>query len=323
MSTNNTKAVLITGASGFIGKALVKALNEKGFETYGIGRSLVSDFYGTKYIQMDLEKELPSKLILEKITSVVHLAGQAHGKGHPERQHLDGFRLANLLPTIELAKLSIASGVKRFIFVSSIGVHGRQTHGIPISEDSSFSPYSPYTMSKYEAEEALRKLFNETTESELVIVRPPLVYSIDAPGNFKSLLRIVRSGFPLPFQRLTNRRNIISATNFTNFLFLCLMHPDAADQVFVISELNTVSTRDIVCSLRAGMGKTPRLFSLPLILFKFVFKIFGISGKFTQLYGDLEIDSSKAINLLGWNHDQSTVDQLIDIGKKVGVPKKM
>lgn len=309
--------VLVTGATGFVGRALCARLVASGNDVIGVGRSeglMVPS--GVAYYPTELEVDDLREMLSGDVDCVIHLAGQAHGKGGSERQELNGFLCANVDVSLRLAREAIESGVRRFVFVSTIGVHGTVTHGEPITEVTPFNPGSPYAVSKREAEIKLTKLFEESASSELTIVRPPLVYGLSAPGNFGRLLRLADSSIPLPFGLCSNRRNLVSLAGLVNFLVACIDHPQAGGQSFVVADSYVVSTKDIVASLRTGMARAGRLVPVPPVVMAATLRLLGKREMYNQLFCDLEIDSRKARNLLDWMPCENTVEELETIGKR-------
>lgn len=311
------KKILVTGSTGFVGRALCEAFRETGKSVVGVGRSSCkeSESEGVTYLQIDLETGDLSQAFSGDIDCVVHLAGQAHGKVGDKRQQLEGFRRANVDASLRLAKLAIEAGVRRFVFVSSIGVHGTSTSGAAVSESTSFNPVSPYALSKLEAERELTRIFNSAQSAELTIVRPPLVYGSEAPGNFGRLLKVANSPAPLPFGMCTNRRNMISLAGLVDFLVVCADHPGAARQSFVVADTSAVSTKDVLASLRRGMGRAERLFPVPPVIMAGALGALGKRDMYSQLFGDLEIDNEKARELLGWAACDNTELELERIGQ--------
>lgn len=308
--------VLITGATGFVGKELCARLLAGGNEVIGLGRSVEPvDLKAVHYHQLDLESDSLAQLMAEDVECVVHLAGQAHGKGGSGKQQLDGFRRANRDVSVKLATEAISAGVRRFVFVSTIGVHGAGTSGVPISEDSPFHPVSFYAQSKLEAERELVKLFEAVGSAELTIVRPPLVYGAQAPGNFGSLLKLAHSSLPLPFGMCSNRRNIISLTGLVDFLVACTRHPGAGNQAFVVADNDAVSTKQIVAALRIGMARPPRLMPVPPSIMAGTLGVLGKREMYNQLFCDLEVQNNKVIRLVGWTPCVNTEKELERVGK--------
>lgn len=311
------QTILVSGASGFVGRGLCEQLAADGIKVVGLGRSNRPEHLsGMDYFNHDLETDSLDGAIIGEVDCVIHLAGQAHGKGGSERQQLDGFRRANVSASVKLAESAIRAGVRRFVFVSSIGVHGTSTNGELLSDVSPVMPASPYTASKLEAEKALTNLFERNSQAELVIVRPPLVYGDEAPGNFRSLLKLAASGLPLPFGMCSNRRSLVSLGNLVSFLKVCVDHPNAGNQSFVVADGDAVSTRDIVSSLREGMGLPSRLAPVPPAFMGIAMKVFGKSDMYTQLFGDLEVDCCKAEHMLDWTPNHDTLGQLEAIGRR-------
>lgn len=312
-----SEKVLVTGASGFVGTALCEELVAAGKSVKGVGRAKREGFPAAAVFEsIDLASGDLDEALVGDADCVFHLAGQAHGKGGTEAQQLDGFRRANVDVSVNLANLAIAAGVRRFVFVSSIGVHGTRTDGEPISENSAFRPASSYADSKLEAERAIIKLFENSPSSELTIVRPPLVYGVQAPGNFGSLLKLADSPLPLPFGMCSNRRSLISLDGLVEVLVKCASHPAAGDQSFVVADSSVVSTGEIVQSLRAGMGRSARLLPVPPVLMAGALRLLGKQDMYVQLFKDLEIENTKAMKLLGWEPCQNTLLELETIGKR-------
>ncbi|WP_309045375.1 NAD-dependent epimerase/dehydratase family protein [Marinobacter sediminicola] len=309
--------VLVTGATGFVGRKLCAELVSRGKGVIGVGRRSGGNIVpsGVTYHRLDLEAAELNEFDTSDVGCIIHLAGQAHGKGGRDGQGLDSFRRMNVDVSLKLASLAIEAGVRRFVFVSSIGVHGTVTNGKAITENAPFEPSSPYTLSKMEAELELIKLFKSAPDSELTIVRPPLVYGVDAPGNFGSLIKLADSSFPLPFGVCDNRRSLVSITRLVDFLIACACHPAAGGQCFVVADSSVVSTREIVASLRAGMGRAGRLVAVPRVLMASVLGGLGKRDMFTQLFCDLEIDNRKARTVLDWVPCEDTAGELEIIGK--------
>lgn len=308
--------VLVTGATGFVGRELCARLTDAGNDVIAIGRSRkVTGISCFSYHGMDLETADLKGAFSAGVDSVVHLAGQAHGKGGTESQQLDGFRRANVNVSTRLAEEAIQAGIRRFVFVSSIGVHGTTTKERAISESSPFSPASPYAQSKMEAERELIRLFDGAGSSELTIVRPPLVYGVHAPGNFGSLLKLANSPIPLPFGGCSNRRSLISVASLADFLVSCIHHPAAGNQSFVVSDSSVVSTGDIVASLRQGMNRSARLIPVPPSLMATMLGLLGKGDMYTQLFNDLEIDNRKAKTLVDWIPCQNSKLELVNVGR--------
>lgn len=293
--------ILITGATGFVGQSLISHLAaDERYQIFGSVRRLdpVSISSVNLIAVGDISSETDWTSALENVDVVIHLAGRAHVLG--DVNNVAAFKSVNVEGTLRLAEQAIASGVKRFIFISSIGVNGSQTYSEAFTESSAVAPHAIYAESKRQAEDLLRsKLQNSTME--LVIIRPPLVYAVNAPGNFQRLIKLVATGLPLPFGITKNKRSMVSLKNLTDFISLCIEHPAAAQETFLISDGMDLSTKEIVSFLAEGMGKRPKLLPVPDIFAQFALTILRKPSIYVQLYGSLVVDSSKARTLLGWN----------------------
>ncbi|WOD12600.1 NAD-dependent epimerase/dehydratase family protein [Pseudomonas sp. NyZ704] len=305
--------VLVTGANGFIGTALCKHLIARDFSVHGLVRAHVPDEVGVVYHSGSLEdSELLSECLVD-VDCIVHLAGRAHlirekGGG------VAAFRAVNCDATLNLARIAQEAGVSRFVFISSIGVNGAQTDTKAFDESSEPEPHADYAVSKFEAEQGLRSLLIGSG-TELVIIRPPLVYGLNAPGNFARLLKLVASGLPLPFGGVTNSRSIISIENLVSFIALCIDHPAAAGQLFLVADGKDISTSEMVVALAHGMGKKPLMLPVPDALLKFGAQLLGKESLYTQLYRSLQVEPSKGRKLLGWEPKEATLESLEKVGR--------
>lgn len=304
MSANQN--ILITGASGFIGKALTKTLANKKNTTIST-LSLKQKNTHTATADSNTKK-------LESIDTVIHLAGRAHILKETNDNPLTLYRADNVEKTLELAKQAISSGVRRFIFVSSIGVNGSTTRDLPFNELSPTTPRAHYAISKLEAELGLKELLHGSP-TELVVIRPPLVYAGHAPGNFERLIKLVNTGLPLPFALVNNSRSMIALENLVDFIICCIDHPQAANETFLISDGTEISTAQIIKYLAKGLNRTPRLLPIPLPLIKISANLLGIKGIYEQLFCSLIIDSSKARNKLQWQPITSPEEAICKAGK--------
>lgn len=311
------KNILITGSSGFVGTALVEQLQGKQAysKIYTLSRRFdqrLSD--QIHQIIADRSEQFFETPIPKNIDVIIHLAGRAHILNEQIESPLDAFRQVNVEGSIQLAKQALENKVKRFIFISSIGVNGAATANLPFSETDIPKPHADYAVSKLEAEQALLELFKNTA-TELVIIRPPLVYAADAPGNFARLLKLVSMNLPLPFASVNNSRSFVSRENLVDFIECCISHPRAKDELFLVSDAQTISTKQLVIALREGMGKKPNLFYMPNFVMKFAAVCIGKHKLYEQLFSSLEIDSSKAQTLLGWQPPLDITLSLQQVGQ--------
>lgn len=304
--------VLVTGASGYIGTALCQELAAKGYFVKGVGRTKIAPSNRFDYIPFDLESDGVYELAKEH-DCIVHLAGRAHMLGEAASMSEHMYRQTNTDLSIRLAKAAIEAGVKRFVFISSIGVNGSFTLDRPFSERSLPDPKTPYAISKYAAERELQALVSKSP-MELVIIRPPLVYAGNAPGNFFRLMKLVSTGLPLPFGAVKNSRSMIALENLVDFIHVCMVHPAAAGEIFLTSDNHDFSTSEIVCYLAKGMHKNIILLPFFDSLMRVALSLLGKQSIYSQLYGSLVIDSSKARSLLGWTPPHDARQCLIDAG---------
>ncbi len=282
--------VLLTGTTGFIGKYL---------QQLSSFRSVVrsnSEYSSKNVFEISqLDKNTEWNEAFDGINCVIHLAGLAHSNLYTDKD----YQAVNVDGTLKLASEAAKAGVKRFIFVSSIGVNGSLTINFPFSVNSTPSPHNSYSKSKYDAEEGL-KTIAEHTGMEFVIIRPTLVYGPDAPGNFGALVKLVKKSPILPFSLINNKRSFISVQNLTDLLITCIKHPNAVGKVFIVSDGPAVSTKDFTNAIAKGLGKYKLQLPIPITAMRLVGKIFGKSSAVEQLLGNLEVDSSYVTQELGW-----------------------
>jgi nucleoside-diphosphate-sugar epimerase len=309
-------SVLVTGASGFVGGFTVSALLAAGWDVRGTVRAVdgagaVPMFAVADLGDMGMNDWLP---ILAGVDVVVHLAGRAHVLKEVAADPLGEFRRVNTEGSKVLMRAAIDSGVKRLVFVSSIGVNGDVTDDQGFSEESAVAPHKDYAVSKYEAELALQELA-EGSGIELVIVRPPLVYGVGVKGNFAKLLGLVAKGLPLPLGLTNNRRTLVGVESLASFLVCCAGHPRAAGEVFLVGDDESLSTGELVRCLGEGMGKVPFLLPVPSGLALFVAKAMDKQDLYKQLFGSLVVQNAKARDVLGWKPTRSVYDGLTKVCK--------
>jgi len=287
--------ILVTGASGFIGRNLIKVMVDQlyDFEIRAASRcnSTLFDNKVEKAIVPCVDSNTYWDDALFDVECVIHLAAIAHNNdGDPYSVNVEG--------TENLARQAAKFGVKRFIFISTIGVYGANNID-NYSEDSKKNPHNIYSESKLIAEEKLKKICQEC-EMEYVIIRPPLVYGGNAPGNFASLVKFVDLLPLLPFGMIKNQRSIISINNLCDFIIHAINHPFAANEEFVVADEFDVSIKDLTNAIAKGIHKTRWQVPVPETLLRLITKAIGKQGYADQLLGSLRIDSSKARCLLGW-----------------------
>lgn len=303
--------VLITGATGFVGQSLIQNLN-KSYDVIALIRAQSRLLPST--VQQLVANNIFEADIPNDVEIIIHLAGRAHILNDQTIDPLVEFRKVNVEGTLQLARQALDKKVKRFIFMSSIGVNGAVTLQQPFTEDAAPQPHADYAVSKLEAEQALKKLF-AGSDTELVIIRPPLVYAAHAPGNFARLLKLVATNLPLPFARTQNKRSFVALENLVDFIQTCIEHPNAANQTFLVADQSRISTRELVQYLKQGMGKPARFIYLPQPLMKLGAACIGKSKLYEQLFESLEVDTTKAQKLLGWIAPLSTQQAMLKAGQ--------
>ncbi len=297
----------MTGASGFIGSAVVGQLLLQECAVRALGRTPPK--VAMEFFKGAIDDSLLAQRALAGVDCVVHLAGRAHRLRDTSHEPLESFRAANCELAVTLARQAALAGVRRFIFISSIGVNGAITKGTPFTELSAPAPHSHYARSKYEAELALRVLAQETG-LELVIIRPPLVYGPDAPGNFGNLVRWVSKGVPLPFGSIHNKRTLVSIDNLVDLIIRCIGHPAAVNQTFLAGDGEDMSTTELLRGVAGVLGRPVRLLPIPSGLLYLAAGMLGKRALAQSLLGSLQVDISKARELLGWEPPVSVKEGL-------------
>jgi len=294
---------LITGANGFVGLAALLRLSAmSGVEAVGCvrGADIVIDARAAFVTVGDLSARTDWSVALADVEAVVHAAARVHIMQDSEADPLTAFRAVNVEGTLNLARQAVAAEVKRFVFISSIGVNGSQTAlGKPFSEADKPKPHNAYALSKWEAEQGLLRIADETG-MEVVIIRPPLVYGCNAPGNFGSLMRAVQRGWPLPLGAVHNQRSLVALDNLVDFIVTCITHPQAANQTFLVSDGQDLSTTELVRGMARAAGVPARLLPVPPWALQAGATLLGKGDAAQRLCGNLQVDISKARSLLGW-----------------------
>ncbi len=292
--------VLITGATGFVGKSLTDRLCADGYQVVAAVRDLSAALPINVQITRigNIAPDTDWSESLMEIEVVVHLAGRVHVMNDTSVNPLDEFRIVNVAGTVRLAREAAKAGVRRFIFLSSIKVNGEETNS-PYTEDKPSHPSDSYGISKMEAELALQGIQAETG-MEVVIIRPPLVYGPGVKANFYNLMKIVNSGMYLPLASVANNRSLIYIENLVDAVVTCICHPKAAGQTYLVSEGEDVSTPELVRRLAFALGKPVHIFSFPTGLLRLAGKLLGKSAPVDRLVGSLVIDRSKIRRELGW-----------------------
>ena len=282
--------ILITGQNGFIGKALFSLLQQQKHQVRGTVRNEQQANKDQNIVAVgDIGPTTDWKDPLADVEVVVHLANRAHVLNEKARDPLSIFREVNVAGTIQLANQAVESGVKRFIFVSSIKVNGEKTDKYPFRTNDKPNPQDPYAVSKLEAENALRKISTQSS-MEIVIIRPPLVYGEGVKGNFERLSRLVELGIPLPFASIKNKRSLISLENLVQLLSKAIIDPTVANQTLLVSDSKDLSAPQLIKKIAKSIGKPTRLFPFPVKLLKILGKLTGQSKAISRLTENLQID---------------------------------
>ncbi|WP_434772247.1 UDP-glucose 4-epimerase family protein [Pseudomonas entomophila] len=299
----NGGTVLVTGANGFVGRALVAHLLHRHDHDVvaGVRRPEANVPTGVeKRTVPALGPDADWTAALAGIDQVVHAAARVHVMDETEADPLTAFRRVNTQGTLALAEQAAKAGVRRFVFISSIKVNGEQTRrGQPFEADQPARPTDPYGISKYEAEQGLLQLAR-TTGMDVVVVRPVLVYGPGVGANMASLMRWLVRGVPLPLGAIDNRRSLVSLANLVDFITVCLNHPEAANQVFLVSDGEDLSTSDLLRRMSHALGRRPRLLPVPATWLALVARLMGKAGVAQRLLGSLQVDIEKNRRRLGW-----------------------
>lgn len=292
--------LLLTGGTGFLGTALFNELNR--FEVIAYGRSIPKKIDSKCFIKGNIESYCKFDHALQKIEIVIHCAARVHIMNDQSVDPLEAFREVNTYGTLNLAQQAADAGVNRFIFISSIKVNGESTKsGCPFKPDDNFIPTDPYGLSKYEAEVGLRKIA-EKTGMEVVIIRPPLVYGPGVKANFASMMKWVNKGAPLPLGGIKdNKRSLVSIENLIDLIITCIDHPKAANQTFLVSDDDDISTSQLLSNMAKALNVPNRLLSMPSSWFILAGKLIGKPTISERLCGSLQVDVSKTKELLNWH----------------------
>jgi nucleoside-diphosphate-sugar epimerase len=305
--------VLITGVNGFVGKVLGDELVIKGFNVNGTVRSVMPvDFPGaiTKFVIKDIDSKTDWQNALEGVDVVIHLAARAHVMKDMAIDALSEFRKVNVEGTLNLARQAVEAGVQRFIFISSIKVNGEGSIlGQPYTPEDQPAPVDPYGISKREAEDGLRQLASETG-MEVVIIRPPLVYGPGVKANFQSMMRWLNKGIPLPLGAIHNQRSLVSLDNLIDLIVTCIHHPAAANQIFIAGDGEDFSTTELLQRMAVALGKKARLLPIPELILVWGARLLGKQAIAQRLCGSLQVDISKARDLLDWKPPVSVDETL-------------
>ncbi len=288
--------ILVTGATGFVGRALCEKLSGAGHEIVSTVRR-VSGFLN-EHVIGDIAETTDWQVALMGCDIVVHLAARVHVMDEVAQDPLALYRATNTDATLNLARQAAQAGVKRFVFISSIKVNG-EGDDAPYRETDVPAPEDAYAISKWEAEQGLQQIAQETG-LEVVILRPPLVYGPGVKANFLRLMQTMRKGWPLPLGAIRNRRSLLYLGNFIDAIRLCVVHPAAAGQTFLLDDGKPVSTPELIRAVAHAMGRPARLLAVPVLVLETAGALLGKRAAVARLTGSLFVDSSAIRSRLGW-----------------------
>jgi nucleoside-diphosphate-sugar epimerase len=303
--------VLVTGA-GFVGRVLIQELSEiDSVDVIRAVRKHKKTFVKNNTVEIgDITDKTDWRNILSGVDVIIHTIARVHIMDDKSSSTIQSYMYINADATLNLARQAAEAGIKRFVFLSSIKVNGEQTLlGRPFTPNDINIPDDPYGLSKYQAEKGLLKIAEETG-MEVVIIRPPLVYGPGVKANFASMMSWLKKGIPLPFGAINNKRSLIALDNLVDFIIHCIEHPKAANEVFLISDGDDVSTTELLKRTAAAMNTKAFLLPIPESWMRFFAKILGKQDLADRLLGSLQVDSSKAFDLLDWKPVTTMDEQL-------------
>ena len=291
--------VLLTGSNGFLGQYLSQFLAEKGDSVLAHTRKAQTfDHPNIHNINFDLNDNLDN-IDLNQVEVIIHCAGRAHVMHETATSPLGVYRHTNVKGTLNLAQKAVESGVRRFIYLSSIKVNGEQTTTQAFQPNDIVHTDDPYGLSKYEAEQALLEL-SKNTGLEVVIIRPVLIYGPNVKANFKSMVGLANKKIPLPIGCLDNKRSMVSLYNLVDLIHVCMTHPKAKNEVFLASDQDDISVKQLFEKLAYHQNNNLIILPVPKSLIAFLASLVGKKAMASRLCSELIVDTSKNTQLLGW-----------------------
>ena len=287
--------VLVTGADGFVGRAIVRRLRGAGYCVLEVTRARAGD---DAIAIGDMATFAAWAEVTKGIDVVLHAAARAHVIADSAQDPLAAFRRVNVAPTVQLARAAADNGVQRFVFVSSIGVNGTSST-LPFTVHDTPNPSEPYAISKWEAEQALLDIA-ATTSMQLTRVRPPLVIGAGAKGNLLRLLRLVRAGLPLPLGGIRNQRSFVDLEDLCDLLMTCMFDRRAGAELFLAADEEIISTSELLRRMAANLPRAAPIFTVPPGLLSLAARMLGAQAAFERLASSLLVDASHARAKLDW-----------------------
>ena len=299
---------LVTGAGGFVGTAVVAELAKRGISYRAATRTPREGHFCVG----DITPETDWTAALDGVDTVIHLASRAHVMNETVADPNVQFQVVNVDSTLNLASQAIKAGVKRFVFISSIKVNGETTQpGRPFTAADTPCPQNPYSRSKLDAEQGLFALARESDSGfEVAVIRPPLVYGPGVKANFATMMDWVNRGIPLPLGSVNNKRSFVFVGNLADLIILTAIHPNAAGQVFLVSDGEDISTTELFRKMAQALGRTSWMMPLPAPLLNLAAAAVGQRAITSRLTDSLQVDVSKTRDLLGWEPRKNITEGL-------------
>ena len=308
--------ILITGSNGFLGQYLCQFLAEKNYSILAQTRKAQTfALPNISNINFDLNDNLHN-IDLSQVEVIIHCAGRAHIMNETSTSPLDAYRQTNVQGTLNLAKKAVQSGVKRFIYLSSIKVNGEETRENPFKPDDLFKSNDPYGVSKYEAEQELLELA-KNAKLEVVIIRPVLIYGPHVKANFKNMINLANKKIPLPIGCLDNKRSIVSVYNLADLIEVCLTHPNAKNEIFLVSDQDDISVKQLFEKLAYHQNNKLMMLPIPKKLITLLASLVGKGAVASRLCSKLVVDTTKNTELLDWKAPYSVDDSLAKMFNKI------
>jgi len=312
LDQHESTVTAVTGANGFVGRALCASLEKR---QGGVRRIVRKEQTGGVTAVEEIGLETDWSGALDGVQTVVHLAARVHVMADEAGESLTEFWRVNTEGTHNLAVQAAEAGVKRLVFLSSVKVNGEKTGlGTPFTLQDVPAPQNPYAISKFEAEQGLRGV-EKKTGMEVVIIRPPLVYGPGVKANFLRLMQAVQKGLPLPLGLVRNRRSLVALDNLVALIVTCIDHPDAAGRTFLVSDGLDLSTPELIRKLAWAMGKKPMLFPVPVKLLQLAGSVIAKRGEVERLIDSLQVDITHACEVLGWRPPVSVDEAMWKTGQ--------